>query len=174
MTQELEDLRLSILEGRYSEALAIVEDLEGMGRKGILRNIKSFLIRMLIHLIKNQIETRMTNSWAASIRDSVLEIQDLNLQDNQTSHYLKQEDWESLLEECLSRAISTASVEVREGAYNPFQLKKLVDAPQILQIAREILNLTYQHSASDLPDIINEYLSQLPGGKDWKLGNTVR
>jgi hypothetical protein len=58
--------------------------------------------------------------------------------------------------------------------YNPFQLKKLVDAPQILQIAREILNLTYQHSASDLPDIINEYLSQLPGGEDWKLGNTVR
>lgn len=171
MTQELADLRLSILEGRYSEALAIVDDLEGMGRKGILRNIKSFLIRMLIHLIKNQIETRMTNSWAASIRDSVIEIQDLNLQDNQTSHYLKQEDWESLLEESLSRAISTASVEVRDGAYTPFQLKHLVDAAHILQTAQELLNLTYQHSASDLPDVINEYLSHLPGGKDWKSGS---
>ena len=174
MTQELADLRLNILEGRYLDALAIVDELEGMGRKGILRNIKSFLIRMLIHLIKNQIETRMTNSWAASIRDSVLEIQDLNLQDNQTSHYLKQEEWETLLEECLSRAISTASVEVREGAYTPFQLKKLVNGAQILQIARELLNLTYQYSASDLPDIINEYLSELPGGEDWKLGNTIR
>ncbi|WP_338022419.1 hypothetical protein [Argonema antarcticum] len=116
----------------------------------------------------------MTNSWAASIRDSVLEIQDLNLQDNQTSHYIKQEDWESLLQDSLSRAISTASVEVRGGAYTPFQLKKLVDAPQILQMARELLNLTYQYSTSDLPDIINEYLSQLPGDEDWKLGNTIR
>ncbi len=172
MTQELADLRQSILEGRYTDALAIVDDLEGMGRKGILRNIKSFLIRMLIHLIKNQIETRMTNSWAASIRDSVLEIQDLNLQDNQTSYYLKQEDWQSLLEECLSRAISTASVEVREGAYTPFQLKNLVDVPEILRIAGELLDLTYHHSASDLPDIINEYLSQLPGGEDWKSGRS--
>lgn len=172
MTQELADLRLSILAGRYSEALAIVDELEGMGRKGILRNIKSFLIRILIHLIFNQMEARMTNSWADSIRDSVLEIQDFNLHDNQTSHYLKQEDWESLLEECLSRAISTASVEVCDGAYTPFQLKKLVDAPHILKIAREIFNLTYQHSASDLPDIINEYITQLPGGEDWKLGRS--
>ncbi|WP_338022418.1 hypothetical protein [Argonema antarcticum] len=53
MTQELADLRLNILEGRYLDALAIVDDLEGLCRKGILRNIKSFLIRMLIHLIKN-------------------------------------------------------------------------------------------------------------------------
>ncbi|GAB4299432.1 MAG: hypothetical protein Fur0025_38360 [Oscillatoriaceae cyanobacterium] len=170
MTQELADLRTSILEGRYGDALAIVDDLESMGRKGILRNIKSFLMRMLIHLIKNQIEMRMTNSWAASIRDSVMEIQELNLQDNQTSYYVKAEEWQSLLEESLPRAISTASVEVREGSYTPFQLKNMVNAPQIMQIAQELLYLTYQHSAIDLPDIINEYLTQLPGGEDWKSG----
>ncbi|HIK12031.1 MAG TPA: DUF29 family protein [Oscillatoriaceae cyanobacterium M33_DOE_052] len=172
MTQELADLRMSILEGRYADALAIVDDLESMGRKGIIRNIKSFLIRMLIHLIKNQIELRMTNSWAASIRDSVIEIQELNLQDNQTSYYIKAEDWQSLLEECLARAISTASVEVREGYYTPFQLKNMVAAPQTMQITQELLNLTYQHSAIDLPDIINEYLTQLPGGADWKSGHS--
>ncbi|MBO1348967.1 MAG: hypothetical protein EBE86_016975 [Hormoscilla sp. GUM202] len=38
MTQELIDLRTSILEGRYEDALAIVEDLEGMSRQAILRN----------------------------------------------------------------------------------------------------------------------------------------
>lgn len=39
-----------------------------------------------------------------------------------------------------------------------------------METARELLNLTYEYEAEDLPDIINEYLSQLPGGKDWKLG----
>ena len=63
MTQELIDLRTSILEGRYAEALAIVDELEGMSKQAILRNIESFLVRMLVHLIKNQIEQRLSNSW---------------------------------------------------------------------------------------------------------------
>ncbi len=70
MTQELIDLRTSILDERYEDALAIVDDLEGMSKQAILRNIQYFLLRMLIHLIKNQVEQRLTNSWAASIRGS--------------------------------------------------------------------------------------------------------
>jgi len=69
MTQELIDLRTSILSGRYEDALAIVDEMEEMSKKSILRNIKKYLIRMLIHLIKNKIEQRLTNSWAVSIRD---------------------------------------------------------------------------------------------------------
>ncbi len=71
MTQELIDLRNSILEERYQDALAIVDELEGMSKQAILRNIESFLVRMLIHLIKNQVESRLTNSWVASISDAV-------------------------------------------------------------------------------------------------------
>ncbi len=63
MTQELIDLRTSILEGRYADALAIVDELEGMSKQAILRNIESCLVRVLIHLIKNQIEQRLSNSW---------------------------------------------------------------------------------------------------------------
>ncbi|HEY9711517.1 MAG TPA: DUF29 family protein [Oculatellaceae cyanobacterium] len=88
MTQELIELRASILEGRYADALAIVDELEGMSKQAILRNIESFINRMLIHLIKNQVEQRLTNSWSASIRDSVREIQKLNLKENKTSYYI--------------------------------------------------------------------------------------
>ena len=56
MTQELIDLRTSIVEGRYTDALAIVDELEGMSKQAILRNIESFLVRLLLHLIKSQIE----------------------------------------------------------------------------------------------------------------------
>jgi hypothetical protein len=94
MTQELIDLRTSILEGRYAEALAIVDELEGLSKQAILRNIESFLVRVLIHLIKNQIEQRLTNSWVASISDSLRQIQKLNLKENKTSYYIKQDEWE--------------------------------------------------------------------------------
>jgi hypothetical protein len=94
MTQELIDLRTSILEGRYADALAIVDELEGLSKQAILRNIESFLVRVLIHLIKNQIEQRLTNSWVASISDSLRQIQKLNLKENKTSYYIKQDEWE--------------------------------------------------------------------------------
>ncbi|MDH6059092.1 hypothetical protein NWP17_01300 [Chrysosporum bergii ANA360D] len=35
MTQELTDLRNSIIQGRYADALAIVDELEGMSKKVI-------------------------------------------------------------------------------------------------------------------------------------------
>ncbi|NEP58844.1 MAG: DUF29 domain-containing protein, partial [Symploca sp. SIO2G7] len=78
MTQELLDLKLSILEGRYEDALELVDELEQMSKQAILRNIESFLIRLMVHLIKNQVEQRLTNSWVASISDSILRIQKLN------------------------------------------------------------------------------------------------
>ncbi len=118
MTQELIDLRTSILEGRYADALAIADELEGMSKQAILRNIESFLVKVLIHLIKNQIEQRLTNSWVASISDSLRQIQKLNLKENKTSYYIKQDEWEPFLEEAIEAAICPASVEVMDGAYN--------------------------------------------------------
>jgi hypothetical protein len=160
MTQELIDLRASILEGRYEDALALVDELEGMSKKAILRAIKSFVVRMLIHLIKNQVEQRLTNSWAASIRDSLLEIQDLNLKENKTSYYIKLDEWQPLLDSVLEAAIRTASVEVQGGAYNPFQLSEIVDRTQVVEIGQSLLTLTYEHSAELLPVIIDEKLAQ--------------
>jgi hypothetical protein len=170
MTQELIDLRTSILEGRYADALAIVDELEGMSKQAILRNIESFLVRMLVHLIKNQIEQRLTNSWVASISDSLRQIQKLNLKENKTSYYIKQDEWEPFLEEAIEAAIRPASVEVLDGAYNSFQLSELVDRTEIIMTAQRLLDLTYEHSAKTLPAIIDENLVQLPGGEEWKEG----
>ena len=170
MTQELIDLRTSILEGRYADALAIVDELEGMTKQAILRNIESFLVRMLVHLIKNQIEQRLTNSWVASISDSLRQIQKLNLKENKTSYYIKQDEWEPFLEEAIEAAIRPASVEVLEGAYNSFQLSELVERTEIIMTAQRLLDLTYEHSAKMLPAIIDENLVQLPGGEEWKEG----
>jgi hypothetical protein len=170
MTQELIDLRNSILEGRYADALALVDELEGMSKQAILRNIQSFLVRLLVHLIKNQVEQRLTNYWAVSIADSIRQIKKLNLQDNKTSYYVKEDEWEAMLEDEFEAAIAAASVEVLGGAYNQFQLSEMVDKSQVIQTATKLLDLTHTHSAKALPAIVADNLIQLPGGEDWKEG----
>ncbi|MBD2386985.1 DUF29 family protein [Cylindrospermum sp. FACHB-282] len=170
MTQELIDLRNSILEKRYADALAIVDELEGMSKKAILRQIKSFLKILIIHLIKNQIEKRLTNSWAASIRNGVLEIQDVNLKENKKSYYIDIDEWNDYIEHEIDVAIRDASVEVLNGIYSPFQLAEIVDKEQIINQAKVLLELTYGYLINDLPGIVDDYLTKLPGGEDWKLG----
>jgi hypothetical protein len=119
-------------------------------------------------LIRNQIEQRLTNSWVASISDSLRQIQKLNLKENQTSFYIKQDEWEPFLEEAIEAAIRPASVEVMDGAYNSYQLSKLIDRTEIIITAQRLLDLTYEHSAKTLLAIIDENLVQLPGGEEWK------
>ncbi|MDY6805926.1 MAG: DUF29 family protein [Cyanobacteriota bacterium] len=169
-TQELIDLRTCIMEGRTSDALIIIDELDGMSKKDIIRKIKSYLTVMLVHLIKNQVERRLTNSWAASIRSAIREIQDLNLKANKTSYYFKADEWEEMLEEAIEFAIGQASVEVENGAYTPFQLAEMVDRISIKATAISFLELTYSNSAKDLPGVINDNLVLLVGGEDWKFG----
>ncbi len=98
MIQELEDLKNCILEQRYEDALALIYQLDGMSRQTKINALESFVIRMLIH-IKNQLEQRLTNYWAASIRSSLIEIKKINLQDNRKSYYIKENEWQTILEE---------------------------------------------------------------------------
>ncbi|MEH2325492.1 MAG: DUF29 family protein [Nostoc sp.] len=171
MTQELIDLKKSILEGRYADALAIVEELEGMSKQAILRNIQAYLRILLIHLIKNQLEQRLTNSWVASIRNSIREIKKLNIKDHKKSYYINLDEWENFIEEeVIEDAIADASDEVMDGVYNQFQLAEMLDINQIIQSALKLLALTYSYSAKELPAIVAENLTQLVGGEDWKAG----
>ncbi|BBD54789.1 MULTISPECIES: DUF29 family protein [Planktothrix] len=171
MIQELADLKASLLEGRYQDALTLVEQLDGMSRQAKIDAIESQLVRMLIHLVKNQLEQRLTNSWAASIRGALVEIKRLNLQDNRISTYIKQNEWQSLMEDALESAISDASVEVFQGNCTPFQLSEMVDREAVISVGDSLINLTYRFSKKELPNIVNQALIQLPGGIAWGTGN---
>ena len=170
MTQELIDLRNSILEQRYTDALTIIDELEGMSKQAILRNIQAFLRILLIHLIKNQIEQRLTNSWVASIRNSLVEIKKINLKDNKKSYYINQDEWDDWLEDEIELAIADASLEVLNGIYNEFQLAEIVNRKQVISITGKFLELTHLYSVKELPKTIVELLIELPGGEDWKIG----
>lgn len=167
MSQELIDLKQSIIEGRYDDALTIVDELEWMSKEQILQKIESFLVRLLVHLIKNQVEQRLTNSWAASIRDSVLKIQRLNIKANKTSYYINIDDWERDLDIAFKDAIFEASLEVKGGIYKPNQLSQVVEQVKIIDIANRLISLTYKYSREGLRDAIDDEFCKLPGGEDW-------
>lgn len=167
MIQELIDLRQSIIEGRTDNALEIIDDLESMSQEHILQKIESFLVGLLVHLIKNNVEQRLTNYCVASMRHSLLKIQRLNLKANQTSYYINQADWDVYLEDAFEDAIFEACIEVSEGAYKPRQLKEVVEKNEVLNVANKWLFLTYVCSKEALRNVINEEFSKLPGGEDW-------
>ncbi|NEP86196.1 MAG: DUF29 domain-containing protein [Okeania sp. SIO2C2] len=169
-TQELIDLRTCIMEGRNHDALAIIDELDAMSKKDTLFKIDSYLTVVLIHLIKNQVEGRLTNSWAASIQALIRKIKSLNLKENQISDYIKEEEWDEILEEAIEFAIRDASTEVKNGAYSSFQLKEMVDKNSVFTTANSFLALTYSYSANDLLAVIDDNLALLPGGEDWKFG----
>ena len=172
MTQELTDLRNSILEGRYDDALFIVDELESMSKQDKINKIKSYLVRIMVHLIKNQIEKRLNNFWVASISTSIVEIQTTNLKDNKTSYYINRGDWKPFLEKAVATAIRPAAVEVQGGKLKPAQVSAMIDKNQLIETAENLLNLTYQYPDEEiLIDIIDTYLVQLPGGEDWQFGS---
>ncbi len=167
MVQELIELRQSIVEGRYQDALDIVDELEGMGKQAILRNIESFLVRLLVHIIKNNIEKRLTNSWAASISDSIRQIKKLNLKDNKKSFYINKDDWSEYVLEAFEAALMEASIEVCGGAYTPVQLEEIVNKKQVIELALYLIFLTYEHSPKDLLSVVKKHFINLPGGQEW-------
>lgn len=158
MTQELLELRSLLESGRYTEALTMVDELEDMSKQAILRNIDSFLVRLMIHLIKFQVENRLTRSWLASITDSIIQISKLNLKGNKSSYYIPKSEWESFLEDAVEEALLPASLEIFEGALNADELSDRLDRSRLFSLTQKLLNLTYHYSRRELRQNIEKVL----------------
>ena len=94
----------------------------------------------------------------------------LNLKDNKKSYYINISEWNDFIEDEIEGAIRDASVEVVNGIYSPFQLSEMVAKEEVINKGLELLQFTYNYSVKELPVIIDNYLIELPGGEDWKLG----
>ena len=137
--EELFDLKKMLIKGDITGALAFVEELEEMSRKDIINNIRSYAVILLLHLIKQQIENRSTRYWDVSIRNSVLEIQELNKRPKSRGFYLDSEDLRQALEEAYPQAINKASLEVEEGRYEIRELEQEVNQEEILNRALALI-----------------------------------
>lgn len=137
--EEILELKELLLKGDIKGSLAIVEELEEMSKKDIIKTIRSYAVILLLHMIKQQAENRTTRSWDVSIRNSILEIQDENKRPKSASFYLSPSELREVLETAYKIAINKASLEVEEGRYEPEELEKLVNKEEIIDRALALI-----------------------------------
>ena len=137
--EELLMLKGLLLRGDVPAALAVVEELEEMSRKDIIKTIRSYAVILLLHLIKQQAENRTTRSWEVSIRNCVREIQRENKRRKAGGNYLNSEELLETLEEAYLNAIDEASLELEEGRYLPEELEQIVNREDVLDRAMALI-----------------------------------
>jgi hypothetical protein len=140
--QELIDLKQYLREGKTQEALLLVEELEEMSRADRINNLESYLLILLIHLIKIQVEKRITRSWKSSIINSLLAIKKRNKL-GKKAFYIYKDDWEEYIANNYKIAVYEASQEVFEGIEYQ-ELNSLCDRNKITAKAINLLSLTYE------------------------------
>ncbi|HLO50399.1 MAG TPA: DUF29 family protein [Kamptonema sp.] len=138
--EELLMLKDLLLQGNIPAALVIVDELEEMSRDDKINNIRSYAKILLLHLIKQQAENRTTRSWDISIRNSVREIQEKNKRRKAGDYYLMPEELQTILEVAYIMAVDAASLEVREGQYEPEELEAMVNREQIINRALALIS----------------------------------
>lgn len=137
--EELLELKEKLLKGDIQGSLELVEELTEMGRKDIIKTIRSYAVILLLHLIKQQVENRSTRSWDVSIRNSILEIQEENKRPKSAEFYLSSEELHEVLESAYQQALNKASLEVEEGRYEVRELEDKVNRAEILDRALDLI-----------------------------------
>ncbi|MDJ0902415.1 MAG: DUF29 family protein [Xenococcus sp. MO_188.B8] len=150
--EEILELKDCLLNHQYERAMTIVEELELMGRQDKINNLESFLIILLIHLIKIQVEKRVTRSWRSSILNSLREIQKRNKL-GKKSQYIKPNKWGKHFDAIFPDAIFKAADEAF-GGIEIKELRSLVNLNVLQKNTLELLELTYTLDGDSLVQLI--------------------
>lgn len=137
--EELLELRTCIEQQRYQEALLLIGEMEEMSKEDKINKIHSFMVILLLHLLKQQVEKRSTRSWELSILTAVKNIQRINKRRQAGDHYLTPAELQEVIAEEYSLALKAAALEIFEGQYTDEQLSKQVSQAEIEQQALEMI-----------------------------------
>lgn len=132
---ELQELREKIEKQDYQGALLIVNELEEMSVEDKLNKIYSYIVILLVHIIKQEAENRTTSSWNRSIYNSIKYINKTNKRRRSGGYYASDEVLNEIINEAYEHALSEASFEAFEGKMSPQELGEKVDSETIKQKA---------------------------------------
>jgi hypothetical protein len=128
---ELLELEACIKEERYADALAIIGDMEEMSREDKVNKIYSYMVILMLYLIKQHAEKRSAPSWERSIYNSVHAIRVTNKRRKAGGYYVGKDELEELCCQAYPAALKNASYEAYEGRYDASELAKMVDVLMI-------------------------------------------
>ncbi len=137
--EELFELRACLEEQRYADALTIVAELEEMSKDDKINKIDSFVVILLLHLIKQAAEKRTTRSWDTSIRHALRQIVKTNKRRKAGGTYLSADELWFVLRDAYQSALERAALESFGGCYDADELGAMVDAAAIQREAERLL-----------------------------------
>ena len=132
---ELQELRAKIESQDYHGAIAIINELEEMSVEDKLNKIYSYMVVLLVHLIKQNVENRSTKSWERSIFNSIKYINKTNQRRRAGGYYASEETLQEIIEEAFSHAIKEASYELFEGKMSVSEIEEKIDFVEIKNTA---------------------------------------
>lgn len=125
--EELTALRTHIEQHNYAAALLLVDELEEMSKEDKLNKIYSYSVILLVHLIKQQAESRTTTSWDLSVRNSIRAIKRINKRRKSGGYYASNDELSEIVEEAFDEALDNACVEIFKGKYDRDHLLGRID-----------------------------------------------
>lgn len=137
--EELYELRSYLEQGRYTDALVLLGEMEEMSRDDKINKIGSFLEILLLHLIKRHAEKRTIRLWDVSIRNAVAEIIRTNKRRKAGGYYLTNLELQEAIDEVYETALELASLEAFGGVYDAAQVDEMVDKAEVKQEALRLL-----------------------------------
>jgi hypothetical protein len=133
--EELLMLRQFIEEQKYDQALELVGELEAMSKEDKLNKIYSYAVILLLHLIKQAAEERITRSWEFSIYNSAKEIKRINKRRKSGGYYANEDELQEILNDAFDTAIKKAAIEAFEGQYTEKELLLRIKPEEIKEQA---------------------------------------
>ena len=140
--EELETLRHYIESGDLNGALAVLDEMEAMSKEDKINRVRSYLVVLLMHMIKVSIEQRTTRSWQNSIRLALHQIEHHNKRRQAGGYYVPAEDMPQLVAEAMETAIIAASTEVLDGTLSPEEIEERIDRGAL--VAQALLSMAPQ------------------------------
>jgi hypothetical protein len=143
--EELQTLRTFMEQGKYTEALDLIGEMEEMSRDDKINKVFSYAEILLIHLIKQHAEGRTTRSWNASIWNSVYKINCINKRRSVGGYYLDNTEITRTVHDAWAPALLRASLEAFEGRYDDAELAEKVDQAAVEAEAMEMIRHEKRH-----------------------------
>ncbi len=137
--EELLELKKLIHQGNIQDALLLIHEMEEMSKEDKINKIYSYCIVLLIHLIKQNAEKRITKFWQVSIDLAVDKIQRINKRRNAGGTYINNSEMRELLGQAYRMALKEASLEAFGGIYDADALSKMVDFSTIINQAISLI-----------------------------------
>jgi pentatricopeptide repeat protein len=103
--EELFELKAYIEQGRYAEALQLIEEMEEMSNDDKINKIYSLMVVLLLYLIKKHAERQTTRAWEYSIWNTSRQIQRVNKRRKAGGVYLCEQEMHQVITEAYPDAL---------------------------------------------------------------------